>query len=356
MFLALNEIRHSKLRYALVIGVTFLIAYLVFFLSGLAYGLAQQYQLAVNKWEATNILLSDKANDNLAMSMIEPDAVNQVKATDKAVLAQMPGIIFNIKDADDKQNVSFFGIKQDEFLKPNVIEGKMFSAAGEVVADNSLKTRYKYQIGDKVKLATNNEALTIVGFTDNAKFSVAPVLYTSLDTFKTVRYGAANAGQQKDLINAIVTKGELTDKPDGLEKLTIAKFINVQPGYNAQVLTFSFMIGFLVVIAAVVIGIFIYVLTMQKVAIFGVMKAQGISSGYIARSVIAQTVILSAGGVLCGLVATLASALVLPDAVPFQTNPIFLAGIGILIVLVAILGALFSVRSIVKIDPLKAIG
>ncbi len=31
MFLALNEIMHSKLRYALVAGVMFLIAYLVFF-------------------------------------------------------------------------------------------------------------------------------------------------------------------------------------------------------------------------------------------------------------------------------------------------------------------------------------
>ena len=41
MFLAFNEIRHSKFRYALIIGVMFLIAYLVFFLTGLAYGLAQ---------------------------------------------------------------------------------------------------------------------------------------------------------------------------------------------------------------------------------------------------------------------------------------------------------------------------
>ena len=37
MFLALNEIIHSKLRYALVAGVMFLIAYLVFFLTGLAF-------------------------------------------------------------------------------------------------------------------------------------------------------------------------------------------------------------------------------------------------------------------------------------------------------------------------------
>ena len=42
MFLAINEIKQSKLRYTIVIGVMFLISYLVFFLSGLAYGLAQE--------------------------------------------------------------------------------------------------------------------------------------------------------------------------------------------------------------------------------------------------------------------------------------------------------------------------
>ena len=170
-----------------------------------------------------------------------------------------------------------------------------------------------------------------------------------------ILYGK-NDSQQTLTVNAIVTKSKLTDKPAGLKKLSIPEFINVQPGYHAQVLTFSFMIGFLVVIAAVVIGIFIYVLTMQKIAIFGVMKAQGISSSYIAKSVIAQTILLSAGGVIAGLILNLLSSLALPDAVPFQNNPMFLAGIGILIILVAILGALFSVRSIVKIDPLKAIG
>lgn len=49
MFLAINEMKHSKLRYALVIGVVFLIAYLVFFLTGLAYGLAQENRTAVDK-------------------------------------------------------------------------------------------------------------------------------------------------------------------------------------------------------------------------------------------------------------------------------------------------------------------
>jgi len=48
--------------------------------------------------------------------------------------------------------------------------------------------------------------------------------------------------------------------------------------------------------------------------------------------------------------------LVLPQAVPFQVNSLFFAGISVLMILIAIVGAFFSVRTIVKIDPLKAIG
>ncbi|TKV31327.1 ABC transporter permease, partial [Citrobacter sp. TBCS-11] len=70
-------------------------------------------------------------------------------------------------------------INSKEFLNPKVIEGKSFKSSGEVVADISLKKQYHYKIGDKVKLATNNEPLLIVGFTDNAKFNISPVLYTS---------------------------------------------------------------------------------------------------------------------------------------------------------------------------------
>ena len=81
--------------------------------------------------------------------------------------------------------------------------------------------------------------------------------------------------------------------PDDLEKISIAKFINELPGYNAQVLTFGFMIGFLIVIAAIVIGIFIYVLTMQKINIFGVLKAQGITGGFIASFGSSANILLS---------------------------------------------------------------
>ena len=115
MFLAINEIKHSKLRYALVIGVMFLISYLVFFLSGLAYGLAQENRMAVDKWNATDIFLSEKANDSLNMSMIDSDIASQVKAKEKAVLAQTAGIVYDANDEVKKIMSVFLELIQMNF-------------------------------------------------------------------------------------------------------------------------------------------------------------------------------------------------------------------------------------------------
>ncbi len=321
MFLAINEIRHSKLRYALVTGVMFLIAYLVFFLTGLAYGLAQDNRMAVDKWEADQILLTEEANDNLNMSMLPRSLYDEVDAPEKAVLAQTAGVVTK-EDNGEKVDVTFFGIDPDQFLAPNITDGEMFASDDEAVADSSIEEEYGISIGDTIKLAGSDKKLKIVGFTDNARFSVAPVLYTSIGAYQEIRFEKEDDSENAR-INAIVTRGKIKEVPDDLVATDISKFINELPGYNAQVLTFGFMIGFLIVIAAIVIGIFIYVLTMQKSEIFGVMKAQGISSRYIAFSVIAQTFLLATSGVLIGGLATIGTALVLPAAVPFQINLLF---------------------------------
>ncbi|HAZ9700854.1 TPA: ABC transporter permease, partial [Enterococcus faecium] len=329
---------------------------LVFFLTGLAYGLAQDNRTAVDKWEADSIVLSKDANSNLGMSMITKKIAEEVEGGKVAYLAQTPGVVTSKDSTEEgKINVSFFGIDKNQFIMPNLVEGKAFDNDDEAVGDISLKEEYGLAVGDTVKLSGSDKTFKLTGFTDHAKFNVSPVLYTTINAYQEIRFEKEDTSENAR-INAIVVRGKISNLPEDLEQIKISKFINELPGYNAQVLTFGFMIGFLIVIAAIVIGIFIYVLTMQKINIFGVMKAQGITGGFIARSVVAQTFILSFVGILLGLLGTVGTSLVLPDAVPFQSNWLFFGVISLLMLVVAVLGALFSVRTIVKIDPLKAIG
>lgn len=363
MFLAWKEMTHSKARFSLIIGVMVLVSYLVFFLVGLAYGLAQDNRTSIDKWQADGIVLTDESNTNISMSMLPLSAVKDVAAEDIAVLGQTRTVVRKKGTTGEstKINVTFFGIEPDQFIMPDLIEGEAFQNDDEVIADISLKEEDGIALGDTLQLAGSEKEVKVVGFTEDARFNVGPVLYTTVSSFQNVRFEQVD-GSENGRISALVVRGSndsldgVTINNDSLKVYPIADYINKIPGYNAQVLTFGLMIGFLVVIAAVVIGIFIYVLTIQKTSMFGVMKAQGISSGYIAKSVVAQTFLLSALGVGLGLLLTAGTALVLPAAVPYRTNVLFLAVITGLLIIMAIVGALFSVRAVVKIDPLKAIG
>ena len=73
--------------------------------------LPKKNRTAVDKWSASEILLAEEANNNLNMSMIPRNLYDEVKADEKAVLAQTAGVI--TKDSGgEKVDVSFLGSNQ----------------------------------------------------------------------------------------------------------------------------------------------------------------------------------------------------------------------------------------------------
>jgi len=355
VFLAWQEIKKNKLRFILITGILMLVSYLVFFLSGLATGLANLNREAVDKWEASAIILTSESDKSLPQSFLTTDQLSDINADKKAVIGQLNAIASN---GDQKQNISLFGINKEEFLMPNVVEGRAFEQENEVIADDSLKDK-GFNLGDTLTLSSSDQQLTIVGFTDDARFNAAPALYATLSTFHQVKFGEA-AEQNNDQINGIVVQDDsistLTPPNDELESIEIESFIESLPGYTEQKLTLNFMIYFLFGISSIIVAIFLYVLTVQKISMFGVMKAQGISSSYLSWSVVAQTFILSFIGTTIGFVLTLISGTFLPAAVPVSFDLTIMGFYGLILMLVATAGAVFSVLTIVRIDPLKAIG
>ncbi|MBO4107420.1 ABC transporter permease [Streptococcus suis] len=353
MFLAIEEMRQNKLRYGLILGLLVLISYLVFFLTGLAYGLMQENRTAVDKWQADYVLLNSESNRLLSTSKFDASLVDQVQADQKALIRQQAGVAWVEENAssDDKEKVNIFGVEAGSFLEPNIVEGRLYEEKGEVVVDQTLSEVEGFGLGDKIYLSGTDQQVTIVGYTENAYFGVAPLVYMTFEDFLAIMQ--ASGQQTGNLASAIVVRGQVTEVPDSLESVAIADFIENLPGYKAQNMTFGFMIGFLIAISAIVIGIFIYVLTTQKSAIFGLMKIQGLSNTYISGSVFAQTFLLSGIGTGLGLLGTYLSSLVLPTAVPFENNWTFYLVISLGLIFFAVLGASFSVRSIFKVDPLK---
>ena len=355
MFLVFKELKYSKMKFALIIAVVVLISYLVFFLTSLANGLASSYTNAVKQWNSDEIILTVDANDNMMMSYMEQADFDGVETTGlKTKLGLFPAVINNPLSEnilDSRLDVYFFGIDNDSFIKPSELH-ELTLEGNQVIVDEEFK-KEGYKVGDLFGVTGSKQQFEIIGFSTKTTYQTAPVVFMSLDTWQTYRYGSINT---PNLFSGIVVKGETNNLPSNLISYTTEDYIATLPGYTAQVLTFSVMIVFLIVITAFVLGIFIYVLTIQKTSMFGVMKAQGISNRYIGASVIIQTFLLVAFGILIGLVLTALTGIFLSDVIPFAVNIIFYLVITGAFFLFALFGGLFSVRAVLKIDPLKAIG
>ncbi|PTE46539.1 peptide ABC transporter permease [Staphylococcus epidermidis] len=349
MFLAWNEIKHNKLKFGLIIGILVLISYLLFLLSGLANGLINMNTEGIKKWKADAIVLNKDANQTVQQSVI---TTSDVKGAFKkeAPLKQM-GVIAS--KGNSEENAILFGVTSNSFLIPKIKEGKKFNKDNEVVIDQSLKDK-GFKVNDIINLSQSDEKLHIVGVSESAKYNASPVIFTNNKTMEKI-----NPALSSDKTNSVVVKdSHWNDKKvnSDLEVIGIDDFVENLPGYKPQNLTMNFMITFLFVISATVIGVFLYVITLQKKSLFGVLKAQGFMNGFLMKMVLAQTFILALIGSLIGLILTLLTSLILPKAVPIQFDVVTLIIFGIVLILISLVGSLFSVLSIRKIDPLKAIG
>ncbi|EOD8569583.1 ABC transporter permease [Staphylococcus aureus] len=349
MFLAWNEIRRNKLKFGLIIGVLTMISYLLFLLSGLANGLINMNKEGIDKWQADAIVLNKDANQTVQQSVFnKKDIENKYKK--QATLKQTGEIVSN---GHQKDNVLVFGVEKSSFLVPSLIEGHKATKDNEVLADETLKNK-GFKIGDTLSLSQSDEKLHIVGFTESAKYNASSVIFTNDATIAKI-----NPRLTGDKINVVVVRDtNWKDKKlnQELEAVSINDFIENLPGYKPQNLTLNVMISFLFVISATVIGIFLYVMTLQKTSLFGILKAQGFTNGYLANVVISQTVILALFGTAFGLLLTGVTGAFLPDAVPVKFDVLTLLVFAIVLMIVSVLGSLFSILTIRKIDPLKAIG
>lgn len=336
-----------------------MVSYLVFFLTGLSYGLAWANRTAIDSWNSDGIVLATAGNKSLVSSSFDRSLSKDIDAEEKAELVAINAVVLKNGMDDDASKIDtiFFGIDQSSFILPEPTEGRSIQTSDEVIVDKSIQNKYSVSLGDKLKTVTNNKDYTIVGFTENSQFNTQPIVFTSIENVQGMKFGMSNQ-ESAEQINAVVVRGinDQSSLPEGLEYIDNNTFIQNIPGYQAQVLTFGLMIGMLVLISAIVIGIFMYILTIQKQKVFGIMKAQGISARVIGSSVLLQTILLSFTGVFAGLVLTFLTSLALPSGVPYLNNWNYFGIISVIMITTSAIGSLLSVRVVTKIDPLEAIG
>lgn len=413
MFLALKEMKKEKARFFLIISIFVLISYLVYFLLGLAYGLAVDNKTAVDQWQAKQVILAPGSNNNISSSMIDQANIEEDLGDTEYSLINLSRSAAYKNGSETERNtidISLIGMNPEDEIFPDIIDGEEIVEDKDAIASIALRDEDGLEIGDELKLSMNGSVFTIVGFTNDYKFNTSPVIYTKLkessaasiiyspeeeetsnseESVETTEEPAAEEGSDTpentdentenseqsgppadagvdetsgatenapERVSAAILYSEENPELEGdYDIVPISKFVQEIPGYYAQLLTFGLMIGFLILIAAIVLGVFLYIITVQKKQVFGIMKIQGISNSFISKSVIVQTFIVSFVGLGIGLGLTYLTNIFLPSTVPFRTNPLFYLIITVIMLITAQLGAIFSVRGVSKVDPLEVL-
>jgi len=139
--------------------------------------------------------------------------------------------------------------------------------------------------------------------------------------------------------------------------LTLADTANAIPGVSEQRGTFNQIIGVTVAIAIVVIALFFALLTVERLALYGVLKAIGARSRTIFAGLVVQAVVVT---VVASVVATVAvlllDAAIPPGSIPVTITPPRIVSSVVSLLVAAIAGSAFSLRRVLRVDPASAIG
>lgn len=370
MFLARRELWFFKGRFILIGLIILLVSWLVFILSGLGNGLSDLGAATVRYNDMDAVIFQEDAEFSLTKSILSEDLVPKIEdlsGVEAAAIGTSPASIVLGNSPDDsskKTSVMLSGITEGSFLEPKIISGNGLDIENlnKVIVNNTLADE-GFSIGDSIAIPGTDIVLEINGFTENETLNHLPVVYMPMSTFRAFKYAVPGSDMGiKDPINAIFVKSsnltneEIVDQLEDVEIATKKETLNAIPGYQAENATINMMLGFLILISAVVIAVFFYVLTTQKVQQFGVMKAIGASNGFVIGSVISQVFLLSSISILCGVALTFITAAILPEGMPFNLLPRLVLVYSLLLLAISLAGSLFSVRKIIKIDPLTALG
>ncbi|GGJ99363.1 ABC transporter permease [Lentibacillus kapialis] len=345
MFLAIRELLHTKLRYILIGFIMVLVAMLIFIISGLANGLSADNASSIQDMQADRLVIEKDADQQLTKSILPESALSEVEQAEGVTEAvpltvHMSGI--SKEGSEQQHDVAVFGTDLQGMLVPEAIQGKQPADASDVIADESLQQE-GMAIGDTLTFSGDNTAYTITGFAENQRFSHTPVIYRDLHHDKMTAVAIQTDGD---------TGVNLNESYDVLSKDDVLQGI---PSYAQEQASLDMMIVFLFVIAAFVLAVFFYVITMQKKSQFGILKALGVETSYIIRNLLFQMVAIS---ILCIGIAmgiTYGIKLILPEDMPFMmetTNMVWVSG---LLLVVSVLGSLISLFQVVKVDPIQAI-
>lgn len=355
-------------RFAIATVILALIALLLMVLGGLLDGLVAGSTGALRAQRGQLIVYSSTSQESLVRSQITPPVRRKVEGVAGV------GRVAGIGSVQLGARIDGHGPRD---LVPVVLFGYQLAPKGlpvavppygEVYADRSLQSEGVKE-GSTIRLGPARTPVRVIGFLGDSRYSGQGTLWGSLATWRSAlaanRPGERAAEGVDQALLVRVTDGDLSAQAAAIDRatagatrtLTIAQAIDALPGVSQQQTVFNQIIGITVVIALVVVGLFFALITVERIGLYGVLKAIGASSGILFAGVLLQALVVALIASAIGVTGSLVLAAAIPTgSIPFVATPSRLLTSTAYLLMAAMLGCAFSLRRVLKVDPAAAIG
>ncbi|QGG97032.1 FtsX-like permease family protein [Actinomarinicola tropica] len=363
--MALRELVRRPGRFSVAGGALTLIVVLLVLLGGLLDGLflgstglyrQQESDLTVYSTSARSSIIRSRIDADVRATIEEVEGVTSTYGLGVALVgARVPG-------ADEIADTSVVGYEGAISGAPEP------PAPGEAHADRRLEAA-GVEVGQTLEMGPERIPVEVVGWVEDTSYllqggllvepgtwrevlgSSRPDATLPDETFQVLFVEVAAGADAREVATAI---DEATG--DATSTLTVDEAISALPGVDAQSTTFNQIIYVTFFVAGLVVALFFALVTLERTAQYGVLKAVGASSWQIFAGLLVQAVVVTAGAFVLGLAISLGISRLAPPDIPLQLEPSRAVFVAVGMLLTAVVGGSISLRRVIRIDPASAIG
>lgn len=362
MSVALRELLRRPGRFAPVVAALSLLVLLLVILGGFLDGLTLDQTGALRAQGDVAYVSTADAGLLPDLSRVGDDVRERVSAVDgAAATGGLSRITTTATVSGETVDVVAYGY--------DLATGRLPAppGAGGAIVDRRLADRAAVAVGDRLTVGPADREVTVEGFVADASDG-APTVWLPMDAWRELVAQAAPSsplvGSGDQLLVVVPADGEtvddlvtaLGDIDADIAVGTLADAVAALPAVTQQAATFQGIIGVTFVVALIVVALFFVLLTLERLRLYAVLKAIGGRTGDLLAGLAAQALGIAVVALVIGGLLALALTIVLPPELPVRVLPGRLALLAAGTVLTALIGALGTLRRLLRIDPARAIG
>ncbi|MFD1337314.1 ABC transporter permease [Oceanobacillus iheyensis] len=342
MNMAWKEMKKNKVRFLILGSIVFLVSLLTFIISGLANGLSQDNASLIKDMPEGDFFMESEADKTYNFSSIVTNMQQEIVENNKDAILFSIQMGYFLDEQEKQRSVAFVASNDNQLLEQ--------PKRGEVILDHSLQEE-GVKIGDTIANDQWNKDLQVTGFVEQQKFNHSAVAFINKKDYQEIYH-------TEDIQLAFIPEESTTGTApyfNELESFDKGEFLNTIPSYNAEQLSLNMIVIFLIVISGMLFAIFFYMINVQKIGLYGILKAIGVKTGALFRMMWTQMLIITTISLAVSIGLSHAFQIIAPRNMPFHLTLESTILLSIVFLFIGFIGSTLSGIQIKRVEPLQAI-